>query len=146
VAKRWPAVEDRKRVVIDTNLLVRYLTDDDAAKAKAVDHLLKKAGKGEIRILIPSIVIAELVWVLESFYKMEPDGIADLVEALLNTTGVEVTDKSIINESLKLYKAKKIDMIDAWIIHFAKEVGVETIYTFDKKHFKDAEGIETRSP
>ena len=146
MAKRWPAVEDRKRVVIDTNLLVRYLTEDDPAKAKAVDALLSKAGRGEIKILVPSIVIAELVWVLESFYKMESQGIAELVDAVLNTPGVEVMDKTIIKSALKLYKVKNIDMIDAWIIEFAKEAGVGAIYTFDKKHFKDAEGIETRSP
>ncbi len=139
-------MEDRKRFVIDTNLLVRYLTDDDHAKAKAVDALLSKAGRGEIKIHIPSIVIAELVWVLESFYKMGSQGIAELVEAVLNTPGVEVTDKSIINSALKLYKTKKIDMIDAWIIEFAKDAGVGAIYTFDKKHFKDAEGIETKIP
>lgn len=139
-------MDDSKRVVIDTNLLVRFLTEDDPAKAKAVDGLLARAGRGEIKILVPSIVIAELVWVLESFYKMEIAGIAELVEAVLNTPGVEVTDKSIINAALKLYKTKKIDMIDAWIIEFAKDAGVGAIYTFDKKHFKDAEGIETRTP
>jgi predicted nucleic acid-binding protein len=57
-----------------------------------------------------------------------------------------VMDKTIIKSALKLYKVKNIDMIDAWIIEFAKEVGVGAIYTFDRKHFKDAEGIETRSP
>jgi predicted nucleic-acid-binding protein len=139
-------VEDNKRVVIDTNLLVRFLTEDDLAKAKAVDGLLARAGKGEIKILIPSIVIAELVWVLESFYKMEITGIAELVEAVLNTPGVEVTDKSIINSALKMYKTRKIDMIDAWIIEFAKNAGAGAIYTFDKRHFKDVEGIETRTP
>lgn len=139
-------MEDSRLVVIDTNLLVRYLTDDDHAKAKAVDALLSKAGRGEIKILVPSIVIAELVWVLESFYKMESLGIAELVEAVLNTPGVEVMDKTIIKSAVKLYKVKNIDMIDAWIIEFAKEAGVGAIYTFDKKHFKDAEGIETRTP
>ena len=139
-------MEDNKRVVIDTNLLVRFLTEDDLAKAKAVDRLLARAGKGEIKILIPSIVIAELVWVLESFYKMEITGIAELVEAVLNTPGVEVTDKSIINSALKMYKTRKIDMIDAWIIEFAKNAGAGAIYTFDKRHFKDVEGIETRTP
>lgn len=137
---------DSKRVVIDTNLLVRFLTEDDPAKAKAVDGILARAGKGEIKVLVPSIVIAELVWVLESFYKMEAADIAELVEAVLNTPGVEVTDKSIINSALKLYKMKHIDMIDAWIIEFAKDAGVGAIYTFDRKHFKDAEGIETRTP
>ncbi len=139
-------VEDRKRVVIDTNLLVRYLTEDDHSKAKAVDTLLSRAGKGEIKIIIPSIVIAELVWVLESFYKMEAQEIAELVEAVLNTPGLDVTDKSIINSALKAYKTRKIDMIDAWIMEFAKATGVRTIYTFVKKHFKDAEGIEARTP
>ncbi len=139
-------MRDSKRVVIDTNLLVRFLTEDDPAKAKAVDGLLARAGKGEIKVLVPSIVIAELVWVLESFYKMEATDIAELVEAVLNTPGVEVTDKPIINSALKLYKMKHIDMIDAWIIEFAKGAGVGTIYTFDRKHFKDAEGIETRTP
>jgi len=139
-------VDDNKRIVIDTNLLVRFLTEDDPVKAKAVDGLLARAAKGEIKVLVPSIVIAELVWVLESFYKMEIASIAELVEAVLNTPGVEVTDKSIINSALKLYKRKHIDLIDAWIIEFAKNAGVDAIYTFDKKHFKDAEGIETRTP
>ena len=81
-------LKDSKDVVIDTNLLVRYLTDDEPQKAEAVDVLLNGAGKGEIKILIPSVVIAELVWVLESFYKMTADDITELVEAILNTPGL----------------------------------------------------------
>lgn len=139
-------MEGHKRAVIDTNILVRYLTNDDPSKAKAVDSLLNKALKGELKILIPSIVIAELVWVLESFYEMKPNEIAELVEAVLNTPGVEVTDKSIITFALKLYRAKNMDFIDAWIIEFAKNSNVNTIYTFDKRHFKAIEEIEAKSP
>lgn len=139
-------MESHKRAVIDTNILVRYLTNDDPSKAKAVDSLLNKALKGELKILIPSIVIAELVWVLESFYEMKPNEIAELVEAVLNTPGVEVTDKSIITFALKLYRAKNMDFIDAWIIEFAKNSNVNTIYTFDKRHFKAIEEIEAKSP
>ncbi|MBI5747884.1 MAG: PIN domain-containing protein [Nitrospinae bacterium] len=101
-------MESIKRVVIDTNLLVRYLTDDEPQKAKAVDNLLNKAIEGEVKILIPSIVIAELIWVLESFYKMGINEITDLVGAILNTPGVEVADKSIIITALKLYRAKNM--------------------------------------
>ena len=139
-------LKDNRHVVIDTNLLVRYLTDDEPQKAKAVDALLNSAGKGEIKILIPSIVIAELVWVLESFYKMTADDITGLVEAILNTPGVDTQDKSVIKASLKLYRSKKIDLIDAWIIEFAKFKGPNRIYTFDKKHFRDAEEVEVVSP
>jgi len=139
-------LKDSKEVVIDTNLLVRYLTDDEPQKAKAVDALLNSAAKGELKILIPSIVIAELVWVLESFYKMMAEDIAGLVEAILNTPGVDTQDKSVIKTALKLYRSKRIDFIDAWIIEFAKAKGAKRIYTFDRKHFRDAEEVEIVSP
>jgi len=135
-------VESSKKAVIDTNLLVRYLINDDQKKAEAVDNLLDRAAKGEVRIVVPSVVIAELVWVLESFYQLKADAILELVEAIINTSGLDVTDKSTIIPALRLYKSKKIDFIDAWIIEFAKERGVKAIYTFDKRHFRDIEGIE----
>jgi predicted nucleic-acid-binding protein len=85
-------VEDRKRAVIDTNLLVRYLTEDDPSKANDVKRLLLRAAQDEIRLLIPSVVIAELVWVLQSFYKLERREIVPLLKAILHTHGVEVTE------------------------------------------------------
>ncbi len=142
----WGVLKDSKDIVIDTNLLVRYLTDDEPQKAKAVDTLLNSAAKGELKILIPSIVIAELVWVLESFYKMIAEDITGLVEAILNTPGVDTQDKSVIKAALKLYRTRKIDLIDAWIIEFARAKGAKRIYTFDKKHFRDAEEVEIVSP
>ena len=132
--------------MIDTNLLVRYLTDDDPQKAKAVDTLLNRANKGELKILISSVVVAELVWVLESFYKLAAAEITELVEAILNTPGVDIQDKWIIKAALKIYRSKEIDLVDAWIIEFAKAKGAKRIYTFDKKHFKDLREIEIISP
>ena len=139
-------MESVKVAVIDTNVLIRYLTNDEPQKAKAVESLLNKASDGELRILIPSIVIAELVWVLESYYRMKAEGIAELVEAILSTPGVEVTDKGIIASALKLYRDNSIDLIDAWIISFVKERDIKTIYTFDKKHYREIEGVETKVP
>lgn len=129
--------KEQDRAVIDTNLLVRYLTEDDPEKAKAVERLLKRAGRGEIRILLPSVVIAELVWVLESYYEMEAGEIAELVGATLNTPGVEAQDKRILHEALKTYDKKRIDFVDAWILEFARERKIKTVYTFDKRHFKE---------
>ncbi len=115
-----------KRVVIDTNLLVRYLTQDDLEKADAVESLIDKAGSGEVTILIPSIVIAELVWVLESFYKLEVVAVSELVESILNTPGLEVNEKEILFTICRTYREKKIDFIDAWIIEFANGNGIDT--------------------
>jgi len=137
--------KEEDRAVIDTNLLIRFLTEDDPEKAKAVESLLSKAGKGEIRILIPSVVIAELVWVLKSFYDMQTGEISELVGAVLNTPGLDTQDKSILREALKTFERKGIDFVDAWILEFARDRNIKTIYTFDRKHFKDID-IKMASP
>lgn len=139
-------MDDRKRAVIDTNLLVRYLTDDDPSKANDVRRLLLKAAQGEIGLLIPSVVIAELVRVLQSFYRLERSEIVPLVNAILHTQGVEVGDKLVVSDAVALYRDGTIDFIDAWIIAFAKIAEVRAIYTFDRKHFKGIDGIEMRHP
>ena len=138
-------MSDDARVVVDTNLLVRYLTEDDPAKAMAVDALLKKASQGKIKILLPSVVAAELVWVLESFYQMSREQISELVDAILQTPGIEVQDEAIILAATRLYGQTNIDFVDAWIIEFAKALGVRKIHTFDTKHFKNT-GMEVSHP
>ncbi len=144
--RRASVVEDRKRAVIDTNLLVRYLTGDDPSKANDVKRLLLKAAQGEIRLLIPSVVIAELVWVLQSFYKLERSEIVPLLNAILHTHGVEVSDKTVVSDAIAIYRKEAIDFLDAWIVAFAKAAEVRAIYTFDRKHFKGIDGIEMMHP
>lgn len=139
-------MSDPKRAVIDTNLLVRYLTEDDPSKANEVRRLLVKAKEGAIRLVVPSVVIAELVWVLQSFYKLERGEIVPLLNAILHTHGVEVSDKSVVSDAIAIYGNDAIDFIDAWIVAFAKAAEVRTIYTFDRKHFKGIAGIEMMHP
>lgn len=135
------------RAVIDTNLLVRYLTEDDPSRANDVKRLLLKAGRGEIRLLIPSVVIAELVWVLQSFYKLDRGEIVPLLNAILRTHGVEVGDKAVVSDAIAIYGATAMDFIDAWIVAFAKAAEVRAIYTFERKHFKGiGGGIEMMHP
>ncbi len=144
--RRASVADNRKRAVIDTNLLVRYLTGDDPSKANDVKRLLLKAAQGEIKLLIPSVVIAELVWVLQSFYKLERSEIVPLLNAILHTRGVEVSDRTVVSDAIGIYRDEAIDFIDAWIVAFAKEAEVRAIYTFDKKHFKGIDGIEMMHP
>ena len=139
-------IDESKHAVIDTNLLVRYLTEDDPAKANDVKRLLLKAAQDEVRLLIPSVVMAELVWVLQSFYKLERSEIVPLLNAILHTHGVEVSDKSVVSRAVALYRDSAMDFIDAWIIAFAEGAGVRSIYTFDRKHFKSIDGIKMMHP
>jgi uncharacterized protein len=138
--------KNKKIAVIDTNLLVRYLTEDDLHKANSVESLLDRASRGEIRLVIPSVVMAELVWVLESFYKMEAARIADLLEALLHTPGLEVHENRLVREALGIYQNNQIDFIDAWVIAFARQRSISRIYTYDKRHFKGISDLEVAEP
>lgn len=138
--------DGRKRAIIDTNLLVRYLTEDDPSKANDVKRLLLKAAQGEMLLLIPSVVIAELVWVLQGFYKLDRSEIVPLLNAILQTSGVEVSDKAVVSDAIAIYGNKTIDFIDAWIVAFAKATEVRAVYTFDRKHFKGIDGIEMVHP
>ncbi|MDA8099638.1 MAG: type II toxin-antitoxin system VapC family toxin [Nitrospiraceae bacterium] len=134
------------RAVIDTNLLVRFLTGDDPVKAADVKRLLLKAEEGSVRLLIPAVVIAELVWVLQSFYKLDRGEIVPLLNAIVHTRGVEVGDRAIVSEAVSLYRDSTIDFIDAWIVAYARQAGVRFVYTFDRKHFKGVEGVEMMHP
>lgn len=135
-----------KRAVIDTNLLVRYLTEDDPSKANDVKRLLLKAAQGEIKLLVPSVVIAELVWVLQSYYKLDRKEIVPLLNAILHTHGVEVSDKPVVSNAISLFMAGTVDFIDAWIVAFAKAADVRSVYTFDRKHFKGIAEIDMMHP
>ena len=138
--------KSKNSAVLDTNLLVRYLTEDDPDKADAVEALLDNASHGEFRLIIPSVVMAELVWVLESFYKMDQPRIAGLLEALLHTPGLEVQDNRLIRQALEAYRENKVDFIDAWIMTFARQRSIRRIYSYDKKHFKNIPDLEIIEP
>ena len=138
--------KSKHTAVLDTNLLVRYLTEDEPAKADAVENLLDRASRGEVRLVIPSVVMAELVWVLESFYKMDQPRIAGLLDALLHTPGMEVQDNRLIRQALETYRENKVDFIDAWIMAFARQRSIRCIYSYDKKHFKNIPDLEIIEP
>jgi predicted nucleic-acid-binding protein len=92
------------------------------------------------------VILAELVWVLESFYKMEGAQIADLVDSLLQTPGLEVQEHRLIRQGVKTYRDNKIDFIDAWIMAFARQRAISLIYSYDKKHFKPGPDLEIMQP
>jgi uncharacterized protein len=130
-----------ERVFADTNLFLRYLTNDLPAQADAVEELLRRASDGEIVLAINSLVIAEIVWTLESYYGLARDKIKDKILAILNTPGLEAAEGDLLLEAIFWYADKNIDFIDAFNAAWMCAEGLETTYTFDRKHFSRIEGI-----
>ncbi len=74
-----------KELFADTNVFLRFLTNDDPAKAQKARSLSQGAVDGRVVLVTSLLVAAEIVWTLESFYKLGKPEIADKVEKILNT-------------------------------------------------------------
>jgi uncharacterized protein len=135
-----------ERLFADTNLFLRYLTNDIPEQADACEQILRQATKGEISLVTNSLVIAEIVWTLESYYHQSPSATQDKILAMLNTPGLEVAEGDLVLQAILWHVEKSVDFIDAYNAAWMAEHGIETILTFYRKHFNRFEGIRIRSP
>ena len=127
---------------VDTNVFLRFLTNDDPVKAKRAEALFREAIRGKVKLATSSLVIAEIVWTLESFYKLEKADIATKVEKILNTPNLECPDSSLLLMVLDLYAHANIDFIDAYNAFHMKTHGLTRIVTYDRKHFARVPWVE----
>ena len=143
--KRWPKMKP-ERVFADTNLFLRYLTNDVSSQADAVEHLLQRASAGDIILVINILVIAEIIWTLESYYGLGRDDIKDKILAIFNTPGLEVAEGELLLQAILWYADKNVDFIDAFNAAWLLSQGLITTYTFDRKHLSRIEGIKVLTP
>lgn len=119
----------KKSKAIDSNLIIRYLAEDDTLKADAVEKLLKKAEKDELEI--PDVIIAEIVWVLFSFYKLAKEEIIEKLEGLLTLENIKL-NRPVLKRTIDFYRKYNISYTDAYLIAYALENNLNTIYSYDK--------------
>jgi len=143
--KRLPKVKP-ERIFADTNVFLRYLTNDVPAQADAVEDLLRRAAAGNVVLIANALVVAEIVWTLESFYELPRNEIKDKVLAILNTTGLEVVQGDLVLQAISWYADKKVDFIDAYNAAWLTAEGLEKAVTFDRKHFSRIEGTTVFVP
>ena len=130
---------------LDTNIFIRFLTDDVPEKADACEEIFKKAVEKQETLFTTDLVIAEIVWVLESFYELPKDEIQDKVEKILNTPNLICPHKDLILSALIVYSEKNIDYIDAYNALILKEHGIGELYSYDK-HYDRIEWLTRLEP
>lgn len=119
-------------VCIDTNVLVRFLRADHPQLSPKARDIFLKAQKGEIRIYLDEIIVAEAVWLLSSFYKLKKADISFQLQELVSQEWIVSPRKKIILDSLSLYSISNLHYIDCWIACVSKSISGE-LRTFDKK-------------
>lgn len=129
-------------IFVDTNVFLRFFVRDAESLYQKARELFEKAEKGEAKLETSDIVIAEIVWVLESYYDFSKDEIKEVVDTILETKNIRVANHSRVKEAINNYIAGKLDFIDAYNIAYIKSKGSKKIATFDVKHFKNIEGLK----
>lgn len=116
---------------LDTNVIVRYLVRDDEKQAEKASSCIRSIAASKESCFISSIVLCELVWVLESAYEYTKSEIADVLEKLLITKQFEIEAKDIVRQAIHDYKSGNGDIADYLIGRINHGRGCDVTYTFD---------------
>jgi len=135
-----------ERLFADTNLFLRYLTNDVPAQADAFERLLSKAAAGKCLLVTNALVLAEIVWTLESYYRLSKSDIRSKMLAILNTPGLEIAESALLLQATLWYAEKNVDFIDAYNASWMLSHDTPAVSTFDKKHYARFEGITVSIP
>lgn len=113
---------------VDTNILVRHLTNDPPSQARSATAILENAE----RLILTDVVVAELVYVLESFYRRPRKTIAVSVQSLLALDPIAVADHDLLLRAIELYEHARLDFAEAYLAAAAELSGVESVASFDR--------------
>ncbi len=116
---------------IDANILLRLLTGDPPEMAERTVRLAQKAERGEVTLKLLPIVVAEVSWVLNSFYGYSRSEIAQVLIPLMTTEGLLVENVDRVIAALKQMASVNVDFLDAYLAEIARKEG-EAVVSFDR--------------
>lgn len=116
---------------VDTNVLVRYVAQDDASQSLKATQLIESF-TSESPGYVGLVTVIELVWVLTGCYSCSRGNIVEVVELLLRTKELLATDAETLWSALRIFKASKADFADCVIERLAHSAGCEYTATFDR--------------
>ncbi|AFY83364.1 type II toxin-antitoxin system VapC family toxin [Oscillatoria acuminata] len=128
-------------VAVDTNIVVRLLTQDDEVQYEKSRSLLKNND-----VFIPDTVILETEWVLRFAYHFKPEDICSALRKLLGLDNVYTRDSNVVQKAI-LWHENGLDFADAF--HLAHSQECDRLYTFDEKFIKKANALtrcEVKNP
>jgi predicted nucleic acid-binding protein len=116
------------RLLVDTNVLVRHVTGDPPSQARRATEFLR-AGH---QLLLTDVVLAEVVYVLDSVYGFPRSRVAEACRSLLALRGVAVIDAAVLLRALELYESARLDFAEAHLAAAAEQFGLGKIASFDR--------------
>lgn len=132
------------RLLLDTNVIVRFLTGDHPVHSPRSRKLFARAAAGDVTLVVTDLALAETVWVLQSFYSLDRDAITAALKGLIESRGIEIRNKAILLGALRNFAQTDVDFVDAYhaAIAAAESVG---IMSFDRD-FDQFAGVKRVEP
>jgi len=131
--------------LIDANIILRFLTNDEPNQAAACAKLLKRVEQNLEEVFIPDLVLADIVWTLEKYYKVEKQKIKEIVSRIIALAGLKCSSRNTILKALDIYADHNIDWTDAFVIAQMLAAGRQEIYSYDRD-FEKVDGITPLTP
>lgn len=113
---------------VDTNILIRHLTGDPRDLAARATTFLATAEE----LLLPDLIVAEAIYVLESFYEVPRSEVARLMRSVIAFEPIQTVDPALLLRSLEVYEIHRIDFAEAYLVASAEAARVEDIVSFDR--------------
>jgi predicted nucleic acid-binding protein len=134
------------RLLLDTNVIVRFLTGDHPAHSPRSRSLFALAAAGDVTLVVTDLALAETVWVLQSFYKLDRGAIAAALKDLIESTGIEVENKAVLLSALRNFAQTDVNFVDAYDAAIAAAESI-AIASFDRDfdQFVDVKRVEPKT-
>lgn len=126
---------------VDTNVLIRHFTGDPPRAAARATEALASAE----RLLLTDVVLAECVYVLESFYEVGRARVAELMRAAIAFRSIETLDPATLLRALETYELDRLDFAEAYLVAQAEATGVGAILSSDRS-IDRVETVDRREP
>jgi len=113
---------------LDTNVLIRHLTGDPPEQAARATAALSGLGP----LLLTDLILAECVYVLESFYEVAAARVAELMRSALALPSIVAVDPDVLLRALEVYEHDRLDFAEAYLVAQAEASGVSEILSSDR--------------
>ncbi|MGZ5598183.1 MAG: PIN domain-containing protein [Usitatibacter sp.] len=117
---------------LDTNVIVRYVTQDDARQSAAASRLFERVLTTERPGFVGLVTLCEIAWVLADCYDAGKARIATVIEGLLGSRQLVVEEAEVVWKALQAWEESSADFSDALLGQVLRARGCEKIVTFDK--------------
>lgn len=117
---------------LDTNVLVRYVVEDDAAQLAAAKRLISRCVGEGLALFVPVTVVLELEWVLRSNFAFQKDDVLLTLSSLFSAAELSFESERALEVALQLFRKGSADFADCLHIALATQAGEQPLWTFDK--------------